>query len=125
MGPRINTHLALVNNGTRVEVKGPTGDWEPYAVRATFAVVIGQANRTTGEIVLAKGRSDPNDNYGPNGPVWWDADADVFDPSAAGTVLQAGLAEAWGVANIELKNGRHETYAWGMTVRLIDQPPLP
>ena len=56
MGSRIFPHLALVNGAT-VEVKGPTGDWDPYAESATFAVIVGQVNRQTGAIVLAKGRS--------------------------------------------------------------------
>ena len=63
MGSRIFPHFALVNGRKTVEVKGPTGDWDPYAESATFAVIVGQVNRQTGAIVLAKGRS--TETYSP------------------------------------------------------------
>jgi hypothetical protein len=114
MGPRIYTHLALTNGGATVAVKGPTGPWEPYVVSATFAVIIGQADKTTGDLVLAKGRS--TQVYTPADPEWW-ADADVFDP--AGGTLKAGYAEAWGVASVKLTTGKSETFGWGMSIRLM------
>ena len=104
MGSRIFPHLALVNGRTRVKVKVPTGDWDPYAVSATFAVIVGQVNRQTGAIVLAKGRS--TEVYEPTDP-WWDADADVFDP--AGGELAPGMAVAWGIAAVKMQDDRNET----------------
>jgi hypothetical protein len=120
MGPRINAHLALSGDGKTVAVKGPTGDWEPYAESATFAVIIGQVNKQTGAIVLAEGRSD--DTYTPNEP-WWDAEAEVFDP--ANGVLVPGQAAAWGIASVKMQNNRYETFEWSVMTRLIDTPPLP
>jgi hypothetical protein len=120
MGPRIYTHLKLTNAGKTVEVKGPTGEWEPYAVEATFAVIIAQPDKTNGNLVLAMGRSPQP--YTSAQPEWY-ADAVVFDPN--GAAFHAGVAEAWGVASIKMKNDKYETYAWGMTVRLIDQAPFP
>ena len=87
---------------------------------ATFAVIVGQVNRQTGAIVLAKGRS--TETYTP-GDLWWDADADVFDPAAG--ELAPGMAVAWGIAAVEMRDGRHETFEWSVTTRLIEDPPLP
>jgi hypothetical protein len=120
MGSRIFPHLALVNGRKTVEVKGPTGDWDPYAVSATFAVIVGQVNRQTGAIVLAKGRS--TEVYTP-GNDWWDADADVFDPQ--GGEFVPGMAVAWGIAAVKMRDDRNETFEWSVTTRLIEDPPLP
>lgn len=120
MGSKIFPHLALVNGGSRVKVKGPTGEWDPYAESATFAVIVGQVDRQTGAITLARGRS--TEVYTP-GDQWWDADADVFDPSGAG--FAAGSAVAWGVAAVKMKDDRHETFEWSVVTRLIETPPLP
>jgi hypothetical protein len=120
MGSKIFPHLALENGGTTVKVKGPVGEWDPYAVSATFAVIVGQVHRQTGAITLAKGRSTKT--YTP-GDDWWGADADVIDP--AGGVLVPGMAVAWGIAAVEMQDGRHETFEWSVTTRLIDSPPLP
>jgi hypothetical protein len=119
MGPRIYTHLELSADGLTVNVKGPAGPWEQYVESATFAVIIGQARKADGELVLAKGRSTRT--YTKVDDEWW-ADAVVFDPTDAGTVLQRGPAEAWGVASVKLTNGKYDTFGWGMSVRLIDQP---
>ena len=120
MGSRIFPHLALVNGRKTVNVKGPTGDWDPYAVSATFAVIVGQVNRQTGAIVLAKGRS--TEVYTPGDP-WWDADADVFDPDNGQFV--PGMAVAWGIAAVKMQDDRHETFEWSVDTRLIEAPPLP
>lgn len=120
MGSRIFPHLALVNGRKTVEVKGPTGDWDPYAESATFAVIVGQVNRQTGAIVLAKGRS--TETYTP-ADQWWDADAEVFDPAAGEFV--PGMAVAWGIAAVKMKDDRNETFEWSVTTRLIEDPPLP
>ena len=120
MGSRIFPHLALVNGRKTVKVKGPTGDWDPYAESATFAVIVGQVNRQTGAIVLAKGRS--TETYSP-ADQWWDADADVFDPRPASSCR----AWPWPGASrpSKMKDGRNETFEWSVTTRLIEDPPLP
>jgi hypothetical protein len=53
MGPKIDAHLLLADGGRTVKVVGPTGDWDRYAVSATFKVVIAQVQDE--EIVLAVG----------------------------------------------------------------------
>jgi hypothetical protein len=116
MGPRINKHLKL-SGGNKITVKGPVGKWEPYAVSATFAVVVGQVNEATGKIVLAVGRSDPGEEYKPGGKTVWDADAEVFDP--ANGVLVDGPAVAWGIAAVEMQDGKHEAYGWSVKTRLV------
>ena len=120
MGSRIFPHLALVNGRKTVKVKGPTGDWDPYAESATFAVIVGQVNRQTGAIVLAKGRS--TETYTP-ADQWWDADADVFDPDERR--VRARHGSGMGHRRREMRDGRHETFEWSVTTRLIDAPPLP
>jgi hypothetical protein len=120
MGPRINAHLALLDGGTRVAVRGPTGTWEPYAVSATFAVVIGQV-KSNGDVVLAVGRS--TDTYEPGGEKWWDADAVVFDPQ--GGQFQPGIAAGWAIASVLLKDGNYQQYPWSVVTELIASPPLP
>jgi hypothetical protein len=119
MGPRINAHLALVDGGTRVEVKGPTGTWEPYALSATFAVVVGQVKHD-GSIVLAAGRSE--ETYEP-GMDWWDADARVFDPEDDN--FEPGIAAAWAIASVLRKDGHHQQYPWSVITELMDHQPLP
>jgi hypothetical protein len=121
MGPRINKHLKLSPDGKIVAVKGPVGDWEPYAVSATFAVIVGQVDRKTGQIVLAVGRSEPGETYEPGGEPMWDADAKVFHPK--GHVLADGPAVAWGIAAVKMQDGKHEEYGWSVETRLIRKVP--
>jgi hypothetical protein len=116
MGPRINKHLKLLG-GNKVAVKGPVGDWEPYAASATFAVIVGQVDEASGKIVLARGRSGPGEKYKPGGKKVWDADATVFDP--ANGVLADGPAVAWGIASVEMRDGTHEAYGWSVSTRLV------
>ncbi|SRR5436189_4319434 len=117
MGPKINKHLALVQKGNAVRVKGPTGDWEPYAKDATFIVVIGQVQGSN--FVLAVGGS--NKRYTPKNKTW-SATATVITPNGA---LQPGVAYGWALASVEMKNGSYEPYEWSVVVQLIDKPPLP
>jgi hypothetical protein len=70
--------------------------------------------------VLAKGRS--TETYEPTDP-WWDADAVVFDPANGEFVT--GMAVAWGIAAVKMRDNRHETFEWSVTTRLIETPPLP
>ena len=72
MGPKIDSHLVLADVGRTVKVVGPTGDWDRYAVSATFKVVVAQIQGEN--IVLAVGHSD--EPYTPD-KTWWDADAKV------------------------------------------------
>lgn len=119
MGSRVNPHLALSPDGKTVTVKGPTGEWDSYAVGATFVVVIGQVDPQSGKIVLAFGRSTKT--YVP-ADTWWSATAKVRGANAK---LLPGMATAWAVASVAMKDGMYEPIEWSVPLRLIDKPPLP
>jgi hypothetical protein len=114
MGPKIDSHLVLADGGRTVKVVGPTGDWDRYAVSATFKVVVAQIQGPN--IVLAVGHSDAP--YTPD-KSWWDADAKV--KSADENVkFVAGWASAWAIASVETRDNRYEPYAWSVDTRLLD-----
>jgi hypothetical protein len=124
MGPKIDVHLVLADGGRTVKVVGPTGDWDRYAVSATFKVVVAQIQGEN--IVLAIGHSD--DPYTTD-KSWWDADAKVksADPNVK---FVAGWASAWAIASVKTRDNRYEPYAWSVDTRLLDDtsqapPPYP
>jgi hypothetical protein len=125
MGPKIDAHLKLVDDGHTVEVVGPTGEWNRYAVSATFKVVVAQIQDD--KIVLAIGESD--EPYTP-ADTWWDANAVVQgDPSVA---FVAGPASAWAIASVKTLDDVYESYAWSVETRLLvvtdpnrEPPPYP
>jgi hypothetical protein len=118
MGPKIDTHLQLVDNGRTVEVVGPIGDWSRYAVSATFKVVVAQV-QAGGKIVLAIGHSD--EVYKPPASRW-DADAKVDGTS--GDNFVAGAASAWAITSVKMRDNKYEPYAWSVETRLL-APPSP
>jgi hypothetical protein len=120
MGPKIDAHLELAKNGRTVKVKGPTGDWEPYAASATFVVTIGQVDPQTGKVVLATGRS--NRKYTPADKKW----AARATVGGANARLRAGMAYGWAVASVEAQDGTYEPYQWSVVTRLVvGNPPPP
>lgn len=115
MGPRIDAHLKLVDAGRTVKVVGPTGDWDRYAVSATFKVVVAQIQED--RIVFAIGHSD--EPYTTT-DTWWDAEAVVHgDPDIK---LIAGPATAWAIASVKTRDDEYEPYAWSVETRLLDAP---
>jgi hypothetical protein len=115
MGPKIDAHLKLVDDGRTVEVVGPTGEWNRYAVSATFKVVVAQIQAD--KIVLAIGESD--EAY-TRADSWWDADAVVQGDTAVKFV--AGPASAWAIASVKTLDGTYESYAWSVETRLLVAP---
>jgi hypothetical protein len=115
MGPKIDPHLKLVDGGRTVKVVGPTGDWDRYAVSATFKVVVAQVQAD--KIVLAIGHSD--EAY-TSGETWWDADAHV--QGHAEVKLAAGPASAWAIASVRMLDNTYEPYAWSVETRLLVAP---
>lgn len=121
MGPKIDAHLVLADGGRTVKVVGPTGDWDRYAVSATFKVVVAQIQGAN--IVFAVGESD--EPYTPD-KTWWDADAEISSTEPGKFV--EGWASAWGVASVRMRDDTYEPFAWGVDTRLIDitrRPPPP
>jgi hypothetical protein len=115
MGPKIDAHLKLADDGRTVKVVGPTGEWDRYAISATFKVVVAQVQGD--EIVFAIGDSD--DTYTP-AHTWWGADAVVHgDP---GVKLVAGPASAWAIASVRTRDDTHQPYSWSVETRLLVAP---
>jgi hypothetical protein len=115
MGPKIDAHLKLVDDGRTVKVVGPTGEWDRYAVSATFKVVVAQVQGD--KIVFAIGNSD--ETY-TSAQTWWDADAVVQgDPDVK---LFGGPASAWAIASVRTRDGVYEPYAWSVETRLLVAP---
>jgi hypothetical protein len=120
MGPKIDAHLKLKNNGKKVAVTGPTGGWDPYVKEATFAVVIGQVQDD--EIVLAVGTSTakPPD-------ATWAATARVRDPNDQGLQLKPGWAYGWAIASAEASDDTgaewYEPYEWSVITWLVAGNP--
>jgi len=120
MGPKIDAHLLLADGGRTVKVVGPTGDWDRYAVSATFKVVIAQVQGE--EIVLAVGHSD--EPYTPD-KTWWDADAKIKSADAS-VKFVAGWASAWAIASVKTRDNQYQPYSWSVDTRLLDTPsPAP
>lgn len=121
MGPKIDSHLVLADGGRTVKVVGPTGDWDRYAVSATFKVVVAQIQGAN--IVLATGRSGAP--YTP-AQTWWDADAKVRSTDQS-VKFVAGWASAWAIASVKRLDNEYEPYAWSVDTRLLDlsQSPAP
>jgi hypothetical protein len=114
MGPKIDSHLVLADGGRTVKVVGPTGDWDRYAVSATFKVVVAQIQGES--IVLAVGRSDAP--YTPD-KSWWDADAKVRSADENVKFVE-GWASAWAIASVKMRDDSYEPYAWSVDTRLLD-----
>jgi hypothetical protein len=114
MGPKIDSHLVLADGGRTVKVVGPTGDWDRYAVSATFKVVVAQIQGA--DIVLATGHSD--EPYTPD-QTWWDADAKVRSADES-VKFVAGWASAWAIASVKRLDNVYEPYAWSVDTRLLD-----
>jgi hypothetical protein len=115
MGPKIDAHLKLVDDGRTVKVVGPTGEWDRYAVSATFRVVVAQVQGD--KIVFAIGSSD--EAY-TSAHTWWDAEAAVH--GQADVKLVAGPASAWAIASVRTRDDTYEPYAWSVETRLIVEP---
>jgi hypothetical protein len=115
MGPKIDPHLILQATGREVSVTGPTGGWDAWEEKATFAVVIGQAHDE--DIVLAVGRASAN-----RGAATWSATATV---EGAGK-LQPGLAFGWALVSVENKVAAgaewYEPYPWSVYTWLVPGP---
>src|SRR5690349_11887241 len=114
MGPKIDSHLVLADGGRTVKVVGPTGDWDRYAVSATFKVVIAQIQGEN--IVLAIGHSD--EPYTPD-KTWWDADAKVKSADESVKFVE-GWASAWAIASVKMRDNSYEPFAWSVDTRLLD-----
>ncbi len=114
MGPKIDSHLVLADGGRTVKVVGPTGDWDRYAVSATFKVVVAQIQGES--IVLAVGRSDAP--YTPDKSSW-DADAKVRSADENVKFVE-GWASAWAIASVKMRDNSYEPYAWSVDTRLLD-----
>ena len=94
---------------------GPTGEWNRYAVSATFKVVVAQVQGD--KIVFAIGSSE--ETYTPT-HTWWDADAVVDgEPHVK---LTAGPATAWAIASVRTLDDAYEPYAWSVETRLVGAP---
>jgi hypothetical protein len=115
MGPKIDAHLKLVDDGRTVKVVGPTGEWDRYAVSATFKVVVAQVQGD--KIVFAIGNSD--ETY-TSAQTWWDADAVVQgDPDVK---LFGGPASAWAIASVRTRDDTYQPYSWSVETRLLVAP---
>jgi hypothetical protein len=118
MGPKIDAHLKVVDDGRTVKVVGPTGEWNRYAVSATFKVIVAQVQGD--QIVLA---IDESDEAYTRANSWWDADAAVQGDTTV--KLVAGPASAWAIASVKTLDGTYEPYAWSVETRLLVGPPDP
>ena len=115
MGPRIDAHLKLVDGGRTVKVVGPTGDWDRYAVSATFKVVVAQIQED--RIVFATGiRMSRTPRPTPGGmPTRWCTAIPTSSWSRA-------PATAWAIASVKTRDDQYEPYAWSVETRLLDAP---
>jgi|SRR6476646_8693691 len=122
MGPKIDAHLKIQNNGREVAVTGPTGGWDPYVKAAKFAVVIGQVQKDT--LVLALGKSTAN-----SPAATWSATAHVWDPDNEGLELKPRWAYGWAIASAEGEDDAatewYEPYEWSVITWLVRGNPQP
>jgi hypothetical protein len=111
MAPKIYKTQILKPNNTRVDVGGPTGDWEDEAVAAVFTVVLTQIDEDN-NVVTAIGASQHV--YDKTEPEWWVTVKVVGEG-------QLGLGDALVAAYATYvdDDGGSDWYGWTLPTRLV------